>query len=67
MTGIRKGASTIILQKYPLATYIHCYSHILNLSIPSSCSQVLVHNMMGSISEVSKFFEHGKRQDKLDK
>ena len=66
MAGIRKGASTIILQKYPLATYIHCCSHLLNLSIASSCSQVLVHNMMGSISEVSKFFEHGKRQDKLE-
>ena len=66
MAGIRKGASTIILQKYPLATYIHCCSHLLNLSIASSCSQVLVRNMMGSISEVSKFFEHGKRQDKLE-
>ena len=64
MAGIRKGASSIILQKYPLATYIHCCSHILNLSIASSCSQVLVRNMMGSVSEVSKFFEHGKRQDK---
>ena len=65
MAGLRKGASSIILQKYPLATYIHCCSHILNLSIASSCSQVLVRNMMGSVSEVSKFFEHGKRQDKL--
>ena len=65
MAGIRKGASTIILQKYPLATYIHCCSHLLNLSIASSCSQVLVRNMMGSISEVA-LFEHGKRQDKLE-
>lgn len=65
MAGIRKDASSVILQKYPLATYVHCCSHILNLSIASSCSQVLVHNMMGSVSEVSKFFEHGKRQDKL--
>ena len=65
MAGTRKGASSIILQKYPLATYIHCCSHILNLSIASSCSLVLVRNMMGSVSEVCKFFEHGKRQDKL--
>eukprot|EP00731_Ephydatia_muelleri_P022950 Em0015g533a len=66
MAGIRKGASSIVLQKYPLATYIHCCSHILNLSIASSCSVVLVRNMMGTVSEVSKFFEHGKRQDKLE-
>lgn len=65
MAGKRKAASSIILQKYPLATYIHCCSHILNLSIASSCSLVLVCNMMGSVSEVCKFFEHGKRQDKL--
>ena len=62
MAGIRKGASSIILQKYPLASYVHCRSHILNLSIASSCSQVLVCNMMGSVSEVSKFFELRKRQ-----
>ena len=60
MAGIRKGASTIILQKYPLATYIHCCSHLLNLSIATSCSQVLVRNMMGSISEVSKFLNMGR-------
>ena len=66
MAGIRKGASSIVLQKYPLATYIHCCSRILNLSIASSCSVVLVRNMMGTVSEVSKFFEHGKRQDKLE-
>ena len=65
MAGVRKGASSIIFKKYPLATYIHCCSHLLNLAIASSCSQPLVRNMMGSVSEVSKFFEHGKRQDKL--
>ena len=65
MAGVRKGASSVILEKYPLATYIHYCSHILNLSIASSCSEVLVRNMMGSVSEVSKFFEQGKWQDKL--
>lgn len=65
MAGVRKGASSIILEKYSLGTYIHCRSHILNLSIASSCSEVLVRNVMGSVSEVSKFFEHGRRQDKL--
>lgn len=52
MAGVRKVASTIILEKYPLATYIHCCSHILNLSVASSCSEALVRNMMGSVSEV---------------
>lgn len=56
MAGIKKDASSRVLQKYPLATYIHCCSHILNLSIASSCSVVFVHNMMGTVSEVFKFF-----------
>lgn len=59
------GASSIIVQRHPLAIFVHCCSHVLNLSIASSCSDVLVRNMMGSVSEVHKFFEHGKRQDKL--
>lgn len=29
MAGVRKGASSIILQKYPLATFVHCCSHVL--------------------------------------
>ena len=63
--GYDGSGSSIILQKYPLATFVHYCSHVLNLSIASSCSEVLVRNMMGIISEVSRFFEHGKRQDKL--
>ena len=55
-----------ILQKYPLATYNHCCSHILKLSIASTCFVVLVRNVMGTVSEVSKLFKHGKRQDKLE-
>ena len=54
MAGARKGTSSIILQKYLLAMFIHCCSHILNLSIASSCSLALVRNMMGSASAVSK-------------
>ena len=37
MAGVRKGASSVILEKYPLATFIHCCSHILNSSTASSC------------------------------
>ena len=50
MAGVRKGASSIILKQYPLAIYVHCCSHILNLSIASSCSDPLVRNMMGTVS-----------------
>ena len=41
MAGVKKGASSVILQKYPLATYVHCCSHVLNLSTASACSRPL--------------------------
>ena len=33
MAGSVQGASSIILQKHPLAIFVHCCSHVLNLSI----------------------------------
>ena len=42
-----KGASTIILNKYPKATYVHCRPHVLFLSIVNSCKMSLIQNMMG--------------------
>ena len=37
----------------------------MNMSIANSCSEILIRNMMGNVSEVSKCLEHGKRYDKL--
>ena len=42
-----KGASTIILNKYPETTYVHCRSHVLNLLIVNACKMPLIQNMMG--------------------
>ena len=38
MSGKVKGASTILLNKYPKATYVHCRSHVVNLSIVNACT-----------------------------
>ena len=37
ISGKVKVASTILLNKYPKATYIHCRSDVLNLSIVNAC------------------------------
>ena len=42
-----KGASTIILNKYPKTTYVHCRSHVLNLLILNTCKMPIIQNMMG--------------------
>ena len=66
MAGAVRGASSVILRKHSLAVLVHCCSHVLNLAIANSCALPLVRNMMDSVTEVSKFFQHGKRQDKLE-
>ena len=36
MSGRTKGASTLISEQYPLALYLHCASHYLNLVVVKS-------------------------------
>ena len=63
MSGKYKGCAAIIQQKYPLAIYSHCCSHILNLAIVQACSLIQVQNMLGIIDKVYIFFDnHPKRQ-----
>lgn len=38
MAGRTKGAAARIKERYPLATYIHCSSHKLNLCVMQACS-----------------------------
>ena len=47
MAGVVNGASTIRNAQYPLAMYLHCASHCLNLTVVKSLEVTSVHNMMG--------------------
>jgi hypothetical protein len=40
MRGPYKGVAAIIMQEAPMAMYIHCNAHILNLCIVSCCTRV---------------------------
>jgi hypothetical protein len=42
MAGKYKGCARIFQQKYPLAAYSHCCSHVLNLVVVGSCRLVQV-------------------------
>ena len=46
LSGKIKGASTIILNKYPKATYVHCVSHVLSIAIVNACKIQLIQNIM---------------------
>ena len=46
MAGTVKWAAALITAEYPLALYLHCASHCLNLAIVKSTTITSVRNMM---------------------
>ena len=67
MADKAKGAAANISSEYPLALYLHCTSHSLNLAVVKSLEVQSVRNMIGVINKVSWFFQaHPKRQQKLE-
>ncbi len=67
MSGKTNGAAALISVEYPLAHYLHCASHCLNLAVVKSLDETNIRNMMGVIDRVSIFFHaHPKRQRKLE-
>ena len=56
VAGTVKGAAAIISRQYPLALYLHCASHCLNLAVVKSLQITSVRNMMGVIERVKSVF-----------
>ena len=63
MSSSIQGVNGRIREIAPLALYSHCKSHVLNLSIASSCKQMNIRNMISVLNEVYLFFANSpKRQ-----
>ena len=56
MSSSRVGVQTRIRALAPRALYVHCNSHVLNLSIASSCQIQTIKNMIDTTNETFKFF-----------
>ena len=68
MCGKQRGAATRITQEFPLALYVHCSAHVLNLCIVKACEMQAVRNVLGTMIEVGLFFKgSAKRQGLLEK
>jgi hypothetical protein len=68
MAGPVNGAAAIITREYPLALYLHCASHCLNLSIVKPLKLTSINNMMNIVGRIYQFFDsHPKRQQALEK
>lgn len=68
MSGRTRGAAAIVTSQYPLALYLHCASHCLNLAVVKSLEVSSIRNMMGILGRVFSYFAaHPKRQRILEK
>ena len=56
MAGSVNGTAALIASDYPLAIYLHCTSHCLNLAVMKLLQITSVHNMMGIVERVFHFF-----------
>ncbi len=67
MAGKTRGCAAVITGQYPLALYLHCASHQLNLAVVKSAQVTSVRNMMGTSKKLHDFFHaHPKRQQQLE-
>ena len=68
MAGSVNGTAALITADDPLALYLHCASHCLNLAVMSSLQVTSIHNMMGVVRRAYQFFAaHPKRQRTFEK
>ncbi|KAF0709155.1 zinc finger MYM-type protein 1-like [Aphis craccivora] len=67
MSGKFKGTQAYILKHQPLATYVHCYSHCLNLVLVKACSVQPVRNTIGIVEEVTNFIRDSPKRIEIFK
>ena len=66
MSGGTRGAASLITAQYPLALYLHCASHCLNLAVVKSLEETNIRNMMGVVDRISVFFSASKFEEAID-
>lgn len=66
MSGEFQGVQSQIRQHFPLALYVHCSSHCLNLAISDACTLPEIRNSIGIIGKIYEFFHTPKRQNVLE-
>ena len=66
MSGIHKGLSTRVKADYPMATYVHCYAHRLNLVLQDSCQSIKeIRNTIGTLNCLYAFVERSAKRHAL--
>jgi len=67
MQGKFNGVQASVKESYPLALYLHCSSHSLNLCISDACNLKPIRNPTGTLQAVCVFLRTPKKKDILEK
>ena len=62
MAGCFNGVQTKVREVAPMATYVHCASHALNLVLNTGSSVSDIRNMFGTVREVTKFINDSAKR-----
>jgi len=65
MSGRLHGAQSYVRALHPLALYVHCGAHSLNLAISDACAVAPIRNCLGTIGSVYNFLNTPKRLEVL--
>lgn len=65
MSSARVGVQASTREKSPLATFIHCSGHSLNLVISHSCTLPEVRNVLDKPKHCSQFFQNSPKRNGL--
>ncbi|XP_078490135.1 52 kDa repressor of the inhibitor of the protein kinase-like [Ciona intestinalis] len=65
MAGQFRGVQAHVLNKYPLATYTHCNSHVLNLIVSHACKVPSIARTFAFIQDAAIYFKTPQRQKVL--
>jgi len=62
MSGKFNGVQAIIRRQAPLANYVHCKAHSLNLALIHSCKESCVRTVMATVQEVAFAFDYSAKR-----
>lgn len=65
MGGHLNGVRTAIQEQYPMALYVHCSAHSLNLALSKACTVPVIRNSLGTVNEIIKFFKSSAQRLEL--
>ena len=63
MSGKEKGVQAIVKESCPLAVYVHCSAHVLNLVLVKSCAIPEMHSTFDFIGDIASFFKSSSKRN----